>query len=277
MCKFINKNYQKRKEDLIMADIIANNRDRASISSSMFTLWDVNGTQLRISAMDNGIMLGLWVPYFEASGARKYPQEQRYIVTLTQKNCYVLEEVIFNHILPAYAEGKNIIKGLYTNSARSSMIEIEVRDGQFFFIMHRNCDPTTRIAQNTFNFKFDAASMIEKYDRVSGEIEMTTIQADFYIFAKAIQGYNNMAAGTISGHGNKMISNYRNQQFMDYIRAIATAVHAQLPAPSYQYRGGYQDQLGVQNTYNPENINQQNTLPPTPQTIEVSSLTDLIS
>lgn len=255
-----------------------NNNYPKSVSTTMLSFWDETGLQLKVSGMDNGLMFALWVPQFDQNSNRKYPPESRYAMMVNYKNCVILEEIIRDCIMPAYENGENISKGFFTNNARTSMLEFEVRDGNFYLVMHRNCDPTTRIPQTSLTFKFDTSLMVDSYDRVTGEIKMVEVQVDFFLLYKALTGYLRLAGGTVAAHGNRVVSNNRNQMFMDYIRAIANAVHAQLPPPQYTRGGQYvQQTMGVQYSYNAENPHAQNNLPPVPQTIEVDSLTDLIS
>ena len=264
-----------------MAEYQSNNsvqqNTRPTITTNMFTLWDRNGIQLRVSGMDNGLSIAMWFPFVEQNGSRKYPVEQRYSTILSQKNVQAFEEILFNFIVPAYQQGKNSKKGIFTNAAHTVMLEVETRDGEFYLNMHRNCDATTRVPQTTHTFKFDVVMVTDEFNQVTGELGVIPVQADFFIFAKAIRAYSDQVGGSVAAHGQRIANNFRNNQFMDYIRAIATAVHAQLPTPAYQQRQPQQQYNAIpsMNNYNAENPNQAYTIPTT-QTIEVNDLTDLI-
>jgi hypothetical protein len=67
--------------------------------------------------------------------------------------------------------------------------------------MHKNCDPATKISKDTIRFKFDSTAIVEGYDSANGEMNVIPIQADFFVFAKAICAYNDLAGGYISAHG----------------------------------------------------------------------------
>ena len=196
---------------------------------------------------------------------------------MNQKNALALERAITENLLPEYEKGNNAHFGIFTNSARSNMIEVEVRDGDFYLLMHRNCDPTTRIAKDTIRFKFDSTAVVEGYNSANGEMNVIPLQADFFVFAKAIYAYNDLAGGYISAHGTSMAMATHNQRFMEYMRSIAEAVHAQLPAPSYQQNGGYRSQPtnGIQQNYNADNIAASGALPNVTAT-EVTTLSDLV-
>ena len=261
----------------------ANNEGRvynnpANTSTAMMTIWDsATGAQLKISVLNNGIGIAIWLPFINPDGSRKYPTENRHSTVLSQKNALALERAINEHLIPEYDKGNNAHYGVFTNTARSNMIELEVRDGDFYLLMHKNCDPSTKIPKDTIRFKFDSTAIIEGYDSVNGEMNVIPIQADFYVFVKAICAYNDLAGGYIAAHGTTMATATMNQRFMEYIRSIAEAVHAQLPAPTYQQNGGYRapSNTGIQQNYNVDNVAASGNLPSVTAT-EVTTLSDLV-
>ena len=254
-----------------------NSGNQISVSTAMMTIWDsTTGAQLKVSVLNNGFGVGIWLPFVNPDGSRKYPSENRHSTVLNQKNALAFERVINEYIIPAYDKGNNAHAGVFTNNARSTMVELEVRDGNFYLLIHKNCDPTTHIPKDTVRFKFESATIIEGYDSANGEMNIIPIQADFFVFAKAVFAYNDLVGGTLAAHGSSLANVSFNQRFMEYIRSVADAVHAQLPAPSYQQNGGYRapSQTGVQPNYNAENA--YNNSVPSINTTEVTSLSDLV-
>lgn len=251
------------------------NNDRMSISTSMFTLWDEAGNQLRLSCLDNGLSLAIWVPYFSPDGRRQYPVEQRYSTLCSAKAVQTLEDIIKTTILPAYEAGRNEKRGIFTNAAHSNLIEVEVKDGSFFINFHRGCDAMTHIPQHTTQFKFDIYHIVTKFDQGSGEMEIEPVQADFYVFAKAISAFNDLVAGSIAAHGTRMLNSYNNARYMEYLKAIANQVHAQLPAPVNSY--GNQSRTGMygQNSQMPDS-GVGGGMPSETEVTEVGSITDLM-
>lgn len=254
-----------------------NSGNQISVNTAMMTIWDSStGAQLKISLLTNGMGIAIWMPFISPDGTRKYPSENRYSTVLNQKNAVAFERVINDHMIPAYEKGVNAKAGVFTNNARTNMIELEVRDGEFYLLMHRNCDPMTRIPKDTLRFKFESAIIVDRYNSTTGEMEVVPVQADFFVFAKAVFAYNDLAGGYVSAHGTSMANVTFNQRFMEYIRAIADSVHAQLPAPTYQTNGGYRApaSTGVQHNYNAEaSVN--NSVPQVIAT-EVTTLSDLV-
>ena len=240
---------------------------RMSVTTSMMSMWDgnQNGVQLRISGMDTGISLGFWIPSIGADGRRTYPREQRISAILTQKNCAALEKALNKYLIPAYTAGNDARYGVYTNNARTNMIEVETKLGDFYLNYYQGCDVNTHIPQRSITFKFETVDVNESYNPATGEYITRTVQADFYLFMKMLSGYNELAAGSIAGHGNRVTGHYSQQQLMDYLRAIATSVHAQLPIQPFQ-RG-----------FNPPPYNPENPAAPVPSTpmTEVDDLSDL--
>ena len=237
-----------------------------SVTTSLFTLWDsTNGNQLRLSAMDNGIVFAIWIPVFD-NGTRKYPKENR-ISAIANLQCVCALCTIVERAVVEYDAGRNFNGAIFTNSARTSLIEIAVENGQFFFKIHKNCDPVSHVPQSTYIFKFDTVVAGEQFNSATGDMEPNEIQADFYIFAHAVSAFAKDAAGLIGGHGERVANRFFNKNVMDHVKAIATAVHAQLPAPQWQrsQNGGYSND----GTNNPQ-VN------PSAVTQEVNSLTDLL-
>lgn len=269
----MSENYQNNNND---GRNFSNNT--INVSTAMMTIWDsVTGAQLKLSVLTNGFGIAIWLPQINPDGSRKYPSENRYSTVLSHKNALAFEKVITDHILPIYDKGDNGHSGIFTNGANSNMMEIEVRDGNFYLLMHRNCDPATKIPKQTIRFKFDTVNIVDNYDSVNGNMDIVPIQADFFVFAKAVMAYNSLAGGYISAHGTSIASAHYNQKFMEYMRAIADSVHAQLPAPSYQQNGGYRTQgsTPIQSNYNVNNMSAVANLPSVTPT-EVTNLSDLV-
>ena len=264
----MNENYQNGN----------NKYNQVSISTSMMTIWDsATGAQLKLSILNNGLGIAIWLPVIGPDGSRTYPSENRFSTVLNQKNALAFEKIISEYMIPSYERGTNLHMGVFTNSNRSILVELEVRDGNFYFLMHRGCDPTTRVSKDTIRFKFDSTMVIDGYDVATGEMNVVPIQADFFVFAKAINAFNDLAGGMYAAHGASVANNSFNNRFMTYIRAIAESVHAQLPAPTYQQSGGYNppSQNGIRQNYNTSNSMAVNNLPPV-TTTEVTSLSDLV-
>ena len=250
-----------------------NSGNQISVSTSMLSIWDSGtGAQLKLAILNNGLSVAIWLPQISPDGTRKYPSENRFSTVLSQKNALAMERVLSTYIIPAYEKGVNHHAGVFTNSSRSNMVEIEVRDGDFYLLMHRNCDPVSRIPKDTIRFKFESSAIIDGYDSVSGDMNVVPIQADFFVFAKAIYAYNTLAGGAVAAHGSSMANINMNQRFMEYIRAIADAVHAQLPAPTYQNNGAYRPA----NMTRPGGYNTTQPNVPSVSTTEVNSLSDLL-
>lgn len=255
-----------------------NNFNRIDVSTSMMTIWDsVTGNQLKLSLLNNGLGIAIWIPFADPSGYRKYPTDNRYNVVVNSKGCVALEKVINDIIIPAYERGTDAHAGVFTNNNNSNMLEIEVKDGIFFVTIHRGIDPVSRLPKDTIKFKFESTNIVDNYNAANGEMEITPIQADFFIFAKAVFAYNNLSGGYYAAHGTSMATAHYNTRYMEYLRSIAEAVHAQLPAPTYTQNGGYHgaQNSGIQQNYNVNNVAGAANLPNINPT-EVTTLSDLV-
>ena len=256
-----------------------NNNNQISVSTSMMSIWDsVTGNQLKLSLLNNGLGIAIWMPFIDpGSGSRRYPTENRHNIVVNTKGCIGIEKVINDIIIPAYERGNDAHAGVFTNNNNTNMLEIEVRDGNFFILIHRGIDPVSKIPKDTIRFKFESTHVIDNYDPVNGNLEVTPIQADFFVFAKAIYAFNSLVGGYYSAHGTSMASAQTNTRFMEYLRSIAEAVHAQLPAPNYQQNGGYKpaSNTGLRQNYNVNNIAAAANLPSINPT-EVTTLADLV-
>lgn len=244
---------------------MAYQNQRPTVSSSAFNLWDESSHQFRLSVMDSGLLLAIWNPYFGVDGRRSYPPEQRMTAKIGPSDVLILDNYIVNTIIPAYEAGKSVKKGLYTNNARTTIVEIECRDGMFYLWIHTGVDPTTHQAQTTSVFKFSYRSAISDYNAAEQKVELESFPADFYLFAKAVHTYAETCGGVVCGNGTMTAAQNHNLKVMDYLRAIATAVHAQLPNPAVgtYSSGGYGDQRS-------------NVPPGSTQPQEVTDVTDLM-
>lgn len=269
-----------------MGDLYHNNANnngggynKIDVSTSMMTIWDsVSGNQLKLSLLNNGLGIAIWLPHTDPSGYRKYPTDNRYNIVINPKGCIALEKIINDTIIPAYERGTDAHAGVFTNNNNTNMLELEVRDGFFFIVIHRGIDPVSRLPKDSIKFKFESTNVVDNYNSANGEMEITPIQADFFIFAKAVFAYNNLAGGYYAAHGTSMASAYHNTRYMEYLRSIAEAVHAQLPAPTYHQNGGYNPQTtntGLQQNLNVNNVAAAANLPNINPT-EVTTLSDLV-
>lgn len=280
-----------------------NNQNQNSgprVSTSLMTLWDGNnnGTQLRLAGMDTGLGISFWIPALSPDGKRSYPKENRINTILTPKNTAVLEDLIYHKMLDAYEAGKDASGAIYTNSAKTTILQLELINGEFYLYLHQNCNATTHQPGNTTSFKFDVAWINDNFNKETGEFQPIPIQAEFFMFAKLIRGYNELAQGSIAGHGVRSGQFNFNNMLMDHIRAIANAVQAQIPvyngrgnnsyarpqqpqgAPGYQQTApSYQtmQQVGAMTAPPQPVIGQgQNGTVPAPIMTEVGDLGDLI-
>lgn len=246
---------------------------RPSISTSVATFWDENGTQLRVSYLENGVSIAFWTPQLLENGSRKYPPEMRYGLILNNRILTGVIQALTHRLMDDYRMGKEYANiAVFTNAARTTIFQIEMCNGEFFAKMHQNVDPTTNIPGRTISFKFETYPVMSNYDAATGNLEADIIQADFFLFASMLKAYIDGAGGMVAGQGVRQTSYSRNRQLMDHMMAIAKATHAALPASQngYQYNhsqnssNSYPSQSSSQNGY------EQNTV------TEVADIQDLV-
>lgn len=259
--------------------------DRITITTSMITIWDdETGVQLKLSAMNSGFGIAIWLPVVSPSGGRKYPTENRFQTVLQSRKAVAFEKAIMETILPAYEKGEDAQVGVFTNSNNTTMIEVQVINGTFYLLMHRNCDSITKVPRDTIKFKFNSMEVFDKFDPANGTTHTVPIQADFFLFMKTLEAYNETIGGAIITHGSVVASFSNMEKFSSYIRAIADAVHAQLPADvNTDYSTSYisRNQApttsgGFSQQYTNNSPNAINAAYPPVVTSEVNSLTDLL-
>jgi len=227
-------------------------RNRPNITTSVMTFWDDNGTQLRVAYLENGVSIAFWVPQISETGSRKYPPELRYSTIVNTRILSAILKKITDDMMDAYNQGKEEYScAVFTNKAHTTILQVELRQGEFYIKYHHNCDPTTNVPQGTISFKFDTYPVMTNYNPVDGSLSGEILQVDFYLFVSALKTYVENVGGAISGHGNAVSNNYQNRKMMDYLQGIANAVHASLPAPSYGYNYN-KPQTPVNQNLNPE-------------------------
>lgn len=248
-----------------MAENQTNQYQRTTVTTNMLNMWDQAGNQLRLAGNGSGLQIAIWQPVIGPDGSRKYPAEQRVSCLLSPRNVAAMDKIIYEYLVPEYTKGKDAKYSLFTNAVRSTVAEVECINSDLYFNLYLDCDPTTRVSNRKFTFKFDTVPIIDKYDQNTGDMDVTVVQADFLIFSKAIRAYNDLAGGLIPGHGVRSAMMYQNNAFMDYLRSIATAIGAQLPAPMYQRTAGsyqsQQNQNGISSTVEQSSYQQVEQVP----------------
>ena len=210
------------------------------ISTSLITFWDGNrnGTKLDISALNSGLSFNIAVPVVGPNGNKTYPKEFRTPCILIPRNAMLIEDAIFHKMLDAFERGENCSVSLFSNTAKSTVFELTLENGEFGLNLHINCDPTSHIPGHTVKFKFDVGYINESFNKDTGDFNAVPINADFFLFAKLIRAYNDLCQCNLVAQGTKLGMNSFNNTLMDYIRSIATAVQAQIPVTSYNNYGG---------------------------------------
>lgn len=223
--------------------------EKKSLSTSLYTIWNVAGQQLKISAMDDALSIAIWNPQVSPEGRMQYPAEGRISIILNMSNLNIINTYIRNDIIEAYSKEEFCKRAVYTNNAHSTIFEVETNNGEFMVNIYRDIDPTSNIPKYSYSYRFDASSALENYKPESGEAEYCKVQGDFLIFAMAITGFVRMSPSFCQGSGLRYHLDNKNKRYMNYLTAIANAVHAQLPAENY----GYQNNNGYSNNYRNNN------------------------
>ena len=149
---------------------------------------------------------------------------------LNQNNIAALHDAIVNELLPAYEKGQNKDVGVFTNRNKTQMFEAMVIGGEFFVCIHDEIE--NRIPKNTYMFKFDKTDIVEDYDPKAVSCKITQVDAQFTLFVKCLEAFENLGNG-ITAHEYQVRQSYFVDQIRQYLNALNTKLNLGISRPSY--------------------------------------------
>ena len=208
------------------------------ITTNGATFWDSDGTMLRLSYLDDSFSIQISTPSIGENGKRSYPEKNRHNLLVTADRAAALyNEVIQNQLLPAYANGENLSKGIFLNKGKTAILEVKVENGNWYLIYHRDIDET-RKPKESFGFQFEKSDVIEDYKADTGDFAgQQSVEGTFFIFCKYLDmGINELCKP--SGHSVRTATSYTITSIFNYLKSISQKLGVTVE-PAYRKTSGF--------------------------------------
>jgi len=233
---------------------------KVNTSTNSIGYFDDNGIMMMTSFLNDTITISFGEPVVNAEGKRKYPQELRSNLLITNERVAALYNgIIMNKVMPAVNSGENYNGGVFLdNTKKDKVFEIRIQDGDIYALYHFGID-ADRHPKKTIVYKFKKSPLIEKYDPASGEFNIVEGHSQFYLFIKQLEGFLTNCNGTVT-HDYKNTNRYSNDKLFNLLNEIAVKLGVSVNAPQYT-------------SYSNNNTNSTSTASPAIQeTTDLSSL-----
>lgn len=220
---------------------------KTTVSTNSLSFFNEEKVLLKLTYLEDALTISINYPEV-TDGKAKYPQNLRHQALLNQNNVVALHRLTIEHVIPAFAEGRNKDVGVFANRNKTQMVETYTQGGSFFVVIHDEIE--NRIPKNSYVFKFDKTPVIQDYDIGAVSFKTEEVDAQFFLFIKALEAFENLSNG-ITAHEYR----YRNSWFNDHVRKYLEALNLKLGLgmQTYQPNNNYDAKSGFEsgNSYNP--------------------------
>lgn len=213
---------------------MAGNYQKPSISTNSVTFFNDERAMLKVVYFDDAMTVSIFLPQI-VDGKATYPKEMRHQVLINQANVSALHSLIMEEILPAYERGENKDAGVFTNRHKSQMLEAMVMGGNFYVVIHDGIE--NRVPKNTYMFKFEKTTIIKNYDVAAVSFETEDIDAEFTLFVKALEAFENLSNG-LTAHEYQYRQSYFINNLMKYLYAMNDKLGLGVYRPDYSSNAG---------------------------------------
>lgn len=226
---------------------MADYNQRIKVSTNSLSFFNEERQMLKLSFLEDSVVVSICNPEF-ANEKLSYPQQMRHSVLVNQNNASALYDIITRIIIPAYEAGNSKDAGIFTNRAKTQMLEVMVEGGSFFVVIHDEIE--NRIPKNSYTFKFDKTTIITDYDIKAVSFKTEEVDASFTVFAKAFEAFQNLSNG-ITAHEYQ----YRQSYYIEQIRKLITALDTKFNLGIAYKNGNYnKPNSGFNEGYSPAEV-----------------------
>lgn len=198
---------------------MADNNRQFTVTTSLISMFDETGAQLRLAGLESGMSIAIWTPQINPDGKTTYPQEMRFNTMMSTDTVASLNWLIRNRIVPDWEAGKDFKYGIPCNRSMTAVIDIIGVGGEIYLRMSRDIDEN-RQAKNVHQFKFTNTNILLNYDPQSGAFDIDKVPAQFTMFTEVIAAYN--AVTYSAGHGSRVANKFTISSMYNYLQAIAS-------------------------------------------------------
>lgn len=190
------------------------------VTTSGMTLFDENGTMLRMGYLDESLSLVIGEPVLADNGKKSYPQEKRhpFIITL-DRAAALFHDIIEKKVYGALEEGYNYNGGIFLNRRKDAIFEIRVQDGEIYLILYKEIQED-RTPKETFVFKCNKTTIVENYNPDGSSADQTDVEGFFYLFCKYLEAgiFDLQNAST---HSFRKANNATTSAIFNHLKQIA--------------------------------------------------------
>lgn len=223
-----------------MADFTSQNQGGANVAqvqTSGIPFFAADGTMLRIGFKADTMFFTI-IPRVEEGGRYRWPKEAGHTAAFKANYAMALFKGVTERLLPDIAEKKDhpghVVVALNRDS--TSLCGFGFMGGNATFSIFQNVS-ANRTTNEIYTFVFDSSPVIDKYNPLTGEYEVSEIQGALYCVLEALNVFAHTAIGSV-GHTVKNVTNYNFSQLMSHLQAISSKLGA-TPAPYGPYNGAY--------------------------------------
>lgn len=240
-----------------------NNNFINKITTSGITLFDENGTMLRLGYLDDSLSLVIGEPRLADNGKKTYPQDARhaFIITMDRANAFY-QNILMDKALSAIENGRDYSGGIFLNKRKDAIFEVRIQQGDIYFIYHKDIKED-RTPTNSYVFKCQKTSIVEGYNPNGSEFSQSEVEGVFMVICKYFESgifdVHNSAT-----HAFRKGNAYTTNAIFNYLKGISAKLGVTIGNGYSNNRSGSYD--------NPEH----EELPFNDEPQSASSLADLL-
>lgn len=223
------------------------------IRTNGLNLFGADGNMIIPSYLDDCVNIAFCYPEVNESGKRSFPKENRVQVIVKRDAVGVLSRILSSDEFLAAVEHKgNFNEGAFLNARKTDILSIIVENGEVGLAYFKELGEDLK-PKSTYTFKFQKDQVIKNYTGTSEKFEIDEIHSQLFMFIHMITWFEATVATKVISHGAKVGLNWNMQKELEYLRAVADKLGANI-GPSFNNGGG----SGFNNFSMPQPYNSQN-------------------
>lgn len=206
------------------------------IRTNGVNFFGADGNMLMTQYLDDSICISFCYPTLDETGKRSFPKGNRKATTV-KKDAVIAFAAILNSekFMEAVDSKGRFNKGVFLNRDRTEILSIVVEGDaialNWYTEIGEDCLPKA-----VFSFRFQSSQIINGYSASVGGGEIEEIQAQAYIFAHMIDYFSKLSVTNVLSHGAKLGTTWNINRELEYLKAIADKLGAQVQGSSTSFR-----------------------------------------
>lgn len=224
----------------------SNTREQTQVNTRGLSFFN-NESTLESSTMQ----LGYWnemvslrinpaLPEDKQTETNKFDYEVSISTALTLDKTITLKKAIDEEILPAFAEKREISKGVPVggNSVISVGVKVVDDKSEAFLAIYKSLDSDTKKPGDMLVYNFRTVYTVDDYNPETGEYTLTQgVPGELNVFTRALGAAVEALTNAVA-HSMRNVNRYANEQQKTLMNEIATKVGVEVRQP-YNNRGNF--------------------------------------